>query len=296
MSEVLDPAGKAYEGVWRDWSRDSVRGLTWTLSQDRANLLCNILTLFIALVAGQAWSIIRFILHQLRKKETIDPNEVRLQQQVVLRNAASDLHTVRLMMQVAWKTRRRLKNSFSYPLAIAALAILHYAMFILAQTFLNTLVSADSTVLALSPDCGGDWSPEFLATVGDRGGLNASSMETIAYTQRWISAVQHNLELNREYAQECYATNPRFKTTSQSCNTMKKPHLDFSQETSAESCPFGTGMCHEQQQSVTFTSQEIDSHHDLGINAPDEHRLVYQHRTTCAVLNSSYVTEIDKDS
>jgi hypothetical protein len=293
MTEVLDPAAKVYEGVWRDWSKDKIQGLTWTLNQDNANLLSNLLTLFIALVAGQAWTIIRFTLHQVRRGKPDDPDEVKLQQRVVLRNAASDLHTLKLMLKVAWRSRTRLKNSMSYPLAIAALALIHYAVFILAQTFLNTLVSASPVVLAVSPDCGPDWSSSFLETMGYDVTFNISSLGTVDYSQKHTSKRQHNLQLSLEYAQQCYASNPRFVTTSPACNTMKSSHLDFDIDHSAEPCPFGSGMCHERSQNIHFTSQKVDTHYDLGINSPLADRLYYRRQTTCAVLNNSYVSEND---
>lgn len=293
MADNLDPEANIYEGVWRDWTKDGLQGLVWTLSQNKANLLSNILTLFIALVGSQLWAIIRFALHQSRQAKKLNRtdfaqpfDDIRLQQQVVLRNASSDLHTLKLMVRLAWDNRSTARNPFSYPLTIAALAILHYALFISAQTFMNTIVSTSSIVLVRSPHCG-FWTSQWLETQGRSFSINGSTLETVRKTQDASSKSDHDIQQSLEYSQQCYSTNPGFTRQSSSCETMKRHHLDFELEHTTGVCPFGRDMCHEQQDSVIFTSQAIDSQHDLGINSPEGDRVSYRQRTTCAVLNDT---------
>jgi hypothetical protein len=144
MADLLNPDVHVYQGIWTNWSRGPINGLTWTLSPTKSTLLTNTLALFVALAGGQLWNIIRFAIHQIRAsyRSEEESHESRAQQQVVLRNTDTDLGTLRLMLQLAWNSRSTGKQ-LSFPILIATLAILHYGLFILAGTF-STLASAGS--------------------------------------------------------------------------------------------------------------------------------------------------------
>ena len=71
-------------------------------------------------------------------------------------------------------------------------------------------------------------------------------------------------------------------TNAVSCNTFAKPNLDYSVETNA-SCPIGPGNCaNGDDQALILTAPNLDSHEDLGINAPKADRVQYGYRMPCA--------------
>ena len=207
----------------------------------------------------------------------------------MLRNTATDLHTLRLMIQLAWTSRNRTSSTFSYPIAIAGLAILHYTFFVVAGTFSNKLVNPSSNrlgdqssaVLSRSPLCG-VWNPDYYDVVA---GGSIASLEDVDFYQRYLAKIDHNVQLSLEYAQECYRPNSTYYATSK-CDSLPTRNLEFDRKKYNESCPFGPNICHDDRV-IVLDTQVIDSHRHLGINAPKGDRLTYRRRTTCAVLNDT---------
>jgi hypothetical protein len=277
MAELLSSDVHVHQGMWINWTRGPVRGLTWTLSPTKSTLLTNTLALFVALAGGQLWNIIRFGIHQTRAsyRTEEDSDESRAQQQVVLRNTDTDLGTLRLMLQLAWKSRNTGKH-LSFPLLIATLAVLHYGLFMLAGTF-STLASAGTAVLARGKYCGVYNSTWYNITVG---GIDPTSFETIRLSQDAYTDTYRNVELSRE----CYDISPRTPIDPR-CESSIKSRLQFSQRVFKGFCPFAQ-LCLDDD-TIILDTQDIDSHEDLGINAAPHDRLTYRKRTTCAVLNGT---------
>ena len=305
MAEALDPTAYVFEGVWTDWTQGRIQGLTWTLCPTKATLLTNSLALFVTLAGGQLWTIIRFSLHQVRaSRRPHDHSQSHLEQQIVLRNTATDLHTMRLMAHLAWLAQRTQGGIFSYPLAIVTLAILHYILFVVAGTLSNTLVDASSgglfsnklqntssPVISRSPYCG-VWNSTYYGVATN---LNGHSLEDISLAVQYIAKIDQNVQLSLQYAQECSEDQPD-ASMSATCNTLQTPRLKFNTNIT-EVCPFETQLCHDQAATVTFDTGVIDSHHDLGINARHNERLQYRRLTTCTVLNDTgRVLELNKDT
>ena len=294
MATLSTSVDGVYEGIWTDWSRGRLQGLTWTLSPTNGTLLTNSLALFVTLAGSQLWIIMRFAIHQLRSHRLrashtdADVTEDHLQQRVVLRNAATDFNTMLLMIELAWKGRNAARP-LSFPLLIASIAISHYILFLLAGAFSSQLVSAGTTVLARSHHCG-VWNETYYDTVG---GINfgESSLDTLELKLRYSNKVDNDILLSQDYARECYQTLSR-QNTSSTCTVLIKSHLNFTQNDD-EACPFKPQVCHTNSKSVVFDTGFIDSHHDLGINAPPSDRLSYRRLTTCAVLNhTGYVFDV----
>jgi hypothetical protein len=303
MAEALDPAAYIYEGIWTNWSKGRVTGLTWTLCPTQATLLTNSLALFVTVAGGQLWTIIRFTVHQLRASGlSPDEDELHFEQQLILRNAATDLHTMRLMTQLAWTSRHRMSRAFYYPVSIAALAVIHYIIFLAAGTLSNNLVNAgsgglsklangSSAVLSRSPHCG-VWSQYYYDNIINGAYINVASRATLEMSIQYNKWFDQNVQLSQQYAQECYDASPSYYMSSK-CNTLPKTSLGFNQTKST--CPFDSTLCHDNSDTISFDTGLIDSHQDLGINSLPSDRLSYRRRTTCAVLNDTgRVEEFDR--
>ena len=128
MAQALDASAYIFEGVWTDWTKGAVQGLTLTLRPANATLLTNTLAIFVTMAGGQLWTITRFAVHQVRSARAKD-SDYRRKHQVVLRNTTTDLGTAQFMINLAWATRRKGTGSQSFAIGIATLAVLHALLF-----------------------------------------------------------------------------------------------------------------------------------------------------------------------
>ena len=295
MADAFDPTAFIYEGIWTDWTKGRIQGLTWTLCPTKATLLTNSLALFVTLAGGQLWTIIRFTLHQLRAfRRPGEGNSSYTEQQIILRNTATDLHTMRLMTQLAWSSRQKRFDLLKYPIAIAILATLHYTLFVVAGTFSNNLINSgsggtfsnnlqasSSPVITRSQFCG-TWNQTYheIATQ-----LSGESLDDISLAIEYLAKTNQNVQLSLQYAQECSEVLHN-SSMSSACNTLQVPRLDF-QTNITQDCPFEPQFCHEKADTVVFDTGVIDSHEHLGINARHSDRLTYRRLTTCSVLNDT---------
>ena len=273
-------------------------GLTWTLTPTKATLLTNSLALFVTLAGGQLWTIVRFGLHQRRAHRlSSQDNQQARHQQLILRNAGTDLHTMRLMALLAWRSRQKnATGPYRYAVYVALLAIVHYIVFVVAGTLSNNLISsgsgetfhklvnASSPVLSRSPFCG-FWEPTYYDEIVNGPFLNVESPDTVRQSIQFNAKIDGDVGESLAYAEECYGTAaPNYRSSK--CNTMKRSKLWVNQ-TSSELCPFDRSICHSRSSTIVFETPPIDTHTDLGINAPPSERLTYRKRTSCAALDDA---------
>jgi hypothetical protein len=288
MANALDPGAHVYEGVWTDWSKGSSRGLTWTLSPTRSIILTNAMALFVALTGVQLWTIVRYILHQMRAPPMPVPLTPHLhKQQVILRNAGSDIATARLMLAHAWSSRRSTGKRSKTSYLIGVFAVSYTLLFMTAGVFSNKAintgsVNGDALVLARSKNCG-IWNGTYQDIVedGDYSNLNEFGI----YIQHAAKLAQ-DVQISLEYAQSCYSQDQSRKYLPSICSTFKVPNLAWKAEDGP--CPFAPYMCHSGSPSIVLDTGHIDTHDTIGINAKPSDRLKYRRITTCAVLNDTY--------
>ena len=292
MATVSISVTNVYEGIWTNWTKGKVLGLTWTLSSTHSILLTNSLALFVVLAGSQLWIIIRFAIHQLRAGNRCGEapeSDYDDRQRIVLRNAATDFNTMLLMIQISWERWRRGGGRILFPLLIATLAIIHYIIFLAAGTFSNNLVDAGAAVLSRSQHCG--VINETYASLASE--MDTSSLETISLWLKSFNKLNQDILLSLEYARECYQDQGS-GTLPSSCSTFPTPYLKYNATILDSFCPFEPKMCHKQSRTLQFDTGFIDSHLDLGINAPADERLSFRRVTTCAVLNDTgYVFDVE---
>ena len=295
MAESQTTGAYIYEGLWTDWTKGKTNGFTLTLCPDQAVLITSALAVFVTLSGSQLWTIVRFTLHQTkgRPKSTIMSPTQHTKQQLILRNAATDLSTARLMTDLAWSTRRDKKLS-ARTMAIAVFALFHALLFMVAGTFSNRIISAgsntDSSLVLIRGNACGIWNQTYYGIAGN--GNNPESYETLNLSTQFNMQKAHNVQLSLQYAQECYLKAQDTQSLSSACKTMKVPRLEFT--TAEGTCPFDVDICHQGSQGLVIETDVIDSHLHLGINSKASDRLTYQRRTTCAVVNdTNHVTDWD---
>jgi hypothetical protein len=283
MAQAFDPTAYVYQGFWRNLGKPSSQSLTLTLYPMNATLLTNALALFVAMSGGQLWTIIRFTLHQIRAASRSQRFDMtHNQQQIVLRNATTDVATARLMLNLAWASRESAKKAMATCITIVILAVLNAALFMVAGTFSNTLVDAGPQVLSRSPHCG-LWNQSYLDIAGN--GENPTSENNFALSVEFIAKQIHDVQASLEYAHNCYMTElSQYRDSS--CGTFQAPRLNWTTISNA-SCPFGGELCSEISPTIVLDTGIIDSHGDLGVNAKPNDRIGYRRVTSCTVLNDT---------
>jgi hypothetical protein len=283
MAEALDPSAYVYEGLWRNLSKESAKSLTLTLSPTHAVILTNAFALFVAMSGGQLWTIIRFTLHQVRASSRSESIKIiHNQQQVVLRNATTDIATARFMLMLAWSSPKKLSLAVSTCMTILVLALFNAAFFMVAGTFSSKLIDAGPSVLTRSPHCG-VFNQSYLDIAGF--GPNAESDDAFELSVGYISKVEHDVQLSLEYAQACYMAPPEWYVAS-GCDVLEKSRLNFTKKLE-DACPFESGTCSGNSQTIIFDTGYVNSHSDLGINAKPHDRVLYRRVTKCSVLNET---------
>ena len=289
MADALDPVADTYVGIWTDWSKGPIWGLTWTLPPTRATVLTNSLTLFIAFSGIQLWAIIRYALHQFCPKPTSQVRTPHLnKEQIILRNAGSDLATGWLMLNLGWSSRRSTGKRSLRSYAIGITAITYAVLIMTAGIFSSQAISAGTIngnppTLSRSRYCG-VWNETYREIV-ESGAF--SSMEELDLYVQHIGKVAHNVQLSLEYSQACYLPESHTADTylSSTCNTLKVPRLEWASRDG--NCPFSRQMCLDEPNVLVLDTGDIDSHEHLGINSNPKDRLKYRRVTTCAVLNTT---------
>lgn len=84
----------------------------------------------------------------------------------------------------------------------------------------------------------------------------------------------HDVQLSLQYAQECYLSQKALTGMSSTCRILKASTVDLKPSRTG-SCPFEPQKCHNAASPIVLDTGDIDSHHDLAINAKPGDQLRY---------------------
>ncbi|KAK5050013.1 hypothetical protein LTR84_004132 [Exophiala bonariae] len=284
---ALSPDANIYKGFWTDWSRGKIWGLTWTLHPTEAVIFTNCMALFVTLFGAQLWTIVRYTLHQMSS-----PNEPNIstphlnKQQVILRNASSGVSTARLMLKLAWKSRRSTGKRSKRAWSIGLIAILYAVLVMVIELFSSkaigvSQINGGDPVLSRSRHCG-IWNDTYYGIVVDQ---SYTTEKELGLSVQYYANVASEVQLSYEYAQECYMSTPVNNQKSSTCSTMKKAKIPW--QAAEGPCPFAENLCQSDSKALVLDTGYIDSYNDLGINAEPKDRLKYRRITSCAVVNGT---------
>lgn len=176
-----------------------------------------------------------------------------------------------------WKGRRReIWKTVGW---ICGLSTLIYTGFLVAGIFVGQISSSsyESINVLIEPSsCG------FI-------NINAGSEGHSGF-----SAIGVNVSTNaQQYARSCYGGGSLASPVS--CSVYPVEALNYTVETHDQTCPIpGGSACFKDDElaaPITLRTNKVDSHRDLGINAPQEDRLSVQYETTCAPLDYDFVDD-----
>ncbi|KAJ2976482.1 hypothetical protein NUW58_g8076 [Xylaria curta] len=265
-----------YLGVWTNWSRGPVLGLTLTTTRERGNLLLVLTAFFISFVATRLWKIFCLALH--RSYSTSEPRDtVHHQQQVILRNSSSPESGILSLLRLIIAYRSSLKGRLIRRLTPVLLAILLLTGFTVAGGYSSSISSSiGDEALARSDNC-----------------ALIDSSTTISSFNLWAAYSSKRIADATQYAQHCY-TNA--SAGMPECQKYVVDKIATNITNTSAPCPFEEQVC-QTKENILLDTGYIDSHESLGINAQGGERFAFRYVLHCAPLKTNgYTTTISLDN
>ena len=258
-----------YVGTWTNWSHGKIFGATLTLTQTNGSFLVAFLALFVSFSGTSFFRISCFVLHHVLSSNK--PSDALYHQiQAILRNSASGTTAFLSFFQLLW-SQSESRNS-RRPVTRVLPILLHSAIIIGAFAVAGIY---SSRITSLTGDEVLIWSPV-------QGPVNftnqTTDLETVTKVFGRYMSKRNNAFAN--YAQDCY-TNAN--STPGNCKTFVKTHLPRTIDRNA-SCPFDPRLCRSNYGNVRIDTGFLDSHWDLGINAPEPQRIRIRNVLHCSPL------------
>jgi hypothetical protein len=253
-------------GFWTNWSHGKIQGSTLTITRRDGNLLVAFVALFVAASGKSLWRLLCFLLHRYLSSP-VPQDGLYHQRQAILRNAATPEDGSFRLLQVLWVWRKRARRPFLRVLPIAVSGMAMGIAFIVGGVFSAQLTS--------------DQGSEVLISGTNCGPLEALPDDTLANTVYLQPYLAQKATAHVNYALQCYSN----ATNSEDCNLYVKPKIPLTVERNA-SCPFAEKMCKSQNENIRVDTGYINSHHDLGINAPENERYEMRFVYECAPIVS----------
>jgi hypothetical protein len=251
--------------VWKDYGSNK-----WilTLNGASAGVLQSIIPIFITLVGPVTWIIIKYTWYQLslcRRRRT--PNYYYRQKQILLRNSAGDLGTVNDAFCLFWIWRAgNMWQSLgrAFPLLLVAVFFFCACQVAGIVSFYIWQTTVPTVALIRGSVCG-----TYFVT---------DPSAELAFRRMGISETIQA----ETYVTQCYGS-----SSSGACGVYSSQSIAFNE--SDTTCPFQSPAICISTNSTPYQldSGPINSHTDLGINAPPSNRITYQKLTTCSPVHSS---------
>lgn len=281
MAMAKAPEDNIYQGVWINWlNGGKVFGLTLTVSPNMASVLSPALALIVSIAGSQLWRLFQFALHQSRATHR-QKNFLYHQQQVTLRNTATDLNTFWRLLRLAFAWRRHTDIKVfweSFPLLLWT--FIHLTLVVLVGLFSSWLLHANDHVLSRSPWCG-VYQQDFL---NDLDVTNFSNVPILTNTFKYTNHRNYWFQIAQRTVDIC-TTSPK------GCTSLPVTSLPYTKTIDPGTCPFASSICHPKGDTIEFDTGPISSAAHLGFNAPDHDRVSFRLQAKCAPLDDAkYVT------
>lgn len=277
MSTALSASSYIHEGVWINWRRGLVLGSTVTVNPYHASILSPALAIFISIAGSQLWRLFQFALHQIRATSS-NRSLIYHQQQVILRNTATDLNTLWRLLRtgLAWRHQRDAKV-LRTSLPLIFWTIVHLVLIVLLGLFSSWLLEASDEVLVRSPWCG-TYNQSYTAAIYTTDSDDLDSVQkAMQYTtyQNWrYGAIQQHVDICR--------------SSIDGCDTLPTKTLNWSANIVPGGCPFDDSICHpEIDGSISFDTGYLSSAAHLGFNAKKHDRVAFRMVAQCAPLDDA---------
>lgn len=261
---------KVATGSWNNYSNNGWLAASLTVDIKTGSLIIAAAATFITIVGSRFWSILSFAIHQIRARQG-DRDGIHHQHQVIYKNS-TQLGTVWLLTRVVWAWRGVAAHNFPRYLAFSLPPLICFAAFTVASILSSRIAAPTYTaseVRVVPNNCGfityiPPTSEEYDA---ERGGAF------------WAKYSTQKTRESTDYARTCYGN------SAASCRIFPLKELPYSVNIAAK-CPFGGDRCAlGDDGAFELVTRWLDSHKDLGINAPPQNRIHFRKVVTCSVLN-----------
>ncbi|KAJ3567655.1 hypothetical protein NPX13_g6693 [Xylaria arbuscula] len=253
-------------GIWTNWSRGPVLGVTLTLNRQYGSLLIAFTAFFITIVATRFWRIACSVVH--RRLSVAEPRDaLHLQRQAIFRNSTSSESALWSLLQMSW-TWHRLDYRY---LARTLPSISFAAICLLAFTFASGFSSSISTAI-------GD---EVLLDGTHCGFLDFAALKTDQLNQIFRPWQASTIINGANYASQVYS--PGSKTGVLESSVFVQRTLSTRMNNEAP-CPFKDSLCRSNSSNLILDTGFIDFSHDLGLNLQPNRDILYRQVLHCAPL------------
>jgi hypothetical protein len=156
-------------------------------------------------------------------------------------------------------------------LTLTLIAIAHILAVVTAGIFSTRVACSNGDVLLTGDSCG--WPSLDLLNYSNFTQAELLRVNSLHVAGSWA------VERAREYSRSCY--DARGFPGAFSCNSLPQTRLPSMLDRDG-ACPFAAELC--STRSIIAESKYIDSHVDLGVNAPLADRIQMKKRTSCAIV------------
>lgn len=264
-------------GFWTNWDHGKIEGATITLTRRNGGLLIAFIAIFVGAAGKSFWRLACFLLHRTLSSSSPQSGTYH-QLQAILRNsgAAQDAAWSLAQLIWAWRVPARFRKPLPRLVGIIALALFVSISFGIAGVFSSQITTDTANEVLLTGDNCGPL----------RGGDDTNNT---AYDLLFEPHQHQRVTVYSNYALQCY--NGNLSTSADDCQPYIQAKLKATVTRNA-SCPFANEMCKSQTDNLIIDSGFIDSHKDLGINAPSENRFQLRMVHQCAPLVTGRFTNI----
>ena len=276
---ALSAAEYVHQGVWVNWHKDQgpVLGSTLTVGPYLASLLSPAIAIFISIAGAQLWRLFQFALHQARATADERPL-IHHQQQVILRNTATDLNTIWRLVRTAfaWRHQKDVR-AIRVSLPLILWSVIHFTLIILAGLFSSWLLETGDFVLSRSPYCG-TFKQDYVDTL--------NSLDTDPDHLAVVMDYTHYHNARYGYFQQHVDICENGQNGTEGCDLMVASSLNWTQKFLPDMCPFGEGLCNPRSNgSIQLDTGFISSSSGLGYNTRPNDRVSVRFLAQCSPLD-----------
>lgn len=273
-------------GLWWDHSKSAASAATLTLSMTTSNFLLSALAFLVTLAGASAWSITAFILHAIKTRHGSEQaHAIDLMHQVCLRNSGGAVSTFweTIKIYFAWsRSNSKSGQDKKHPhilqktLFVALPATLVWVSFAVAALFTSSVANKayGNTIARIKEQSCGFWMFDNDTDEGEVAALIRNTNDTIA---------------GRSYVNSFYANTSTASTARSPFVVSSLPYTT----SASESCPIpDSKRCRGGIDSAfSMTTDLLDSHTMLGINARAEDRVALRMKATCSPVTPAPYTD-----
>ncbi|OCL12106.1 hypothetical protein AOQ84DRAFT_334819 [Glonium stellatum] len=264
-------------GTWTNWSRGPVFGVTLTMTQRNGLLFTAFIALFVTFVGTCFWRISSFILHHIYTRKTAQDG-IYHQRQAALRNSAASMTALWTLGLIMWRWRHnKIQRPFNRIFPVLVLAILNIIGFTIAGIFSSRIAGLTGQEVLLSS--------KYCGILNLAGGTNDPSIaDGFSYMSEKVNSYMG-------YVQNCYIDAGDSAGSDCGLFVQQRLNSDVSTVSRNASCPFDTNICRSNDSNIILDTGYLNSHLDLGFNAPELERVLLRRIMHCAPLGMENFTE-----